>query len=61
MEKEVFLTGYCRCTDASRMVEVVLEDGELAEVDCSYVNCPNVPNCTVAAAIRELLNPGNTR
>ena len=29
MEKEVFLSGYCRTTDASRMVEVILEDGEI--------------------------------
>ena len=29
MEKEVFLSGYCRTTDASRMVEVLIEDGKI--------------------------------
>lgn len=54
MEKEVFFTGYCRTTDASRMVEVVVEDGNLLEVDCCYESCPYTPNCTIALSIREL-------
>ena len=54
MEKELFLSGYCRTTDASRMVEVVVDNGELIEVDCCYENCPHAPNCTIAASIREL-------
>ena len=54
MEKELFLSGYCRTTDASRMVEVILEDGKLLEVDCCYENCPHAPNCTIASSIREL-------
>ena len=54
MEKEVFLSGYCRTTDASRMVEVIVEDGKIAEVDCCYENCPHAPNCTIAQSIREL-------
>lgn len=54
MEKEVFLSGYCRTTDASRMVEVIVEDGKITEVDCCYENCPYTPNCTIAASIREL-------
>ena len=54
MEKEVFLSGYCRTIDASRMVEVVLEDETLLEVDCCYENCPHPPNCTIAKSIREL-------
>lgn len=56
MEKEVFLSGYCRTTDASRMVEVIVEDGKLLEVDCCFENCPYTPNCTIAASIRELTN-----
>ena len=32
MEKETFLSGYCRGIDQSRMVAVVTEDGELVEV-----------------------------
>ena len=54
MEKEVFLSGYCRTTDASRMVEVVVEDGKLLEVDCCYENCPHARNCTIAQTIQEL-------
>lgn len=54
MEKEVFLSGYCRTTDASRMVEVIVDDGEVVEVDCCYESCPYTPNCTIAASIREL-------
>lgn len=57
MEKEVFLSGYCRTIDQSRMVTVVTEDGELTEVDCCYETCVYAPNCTVAEKIRELLNP----
>lgn len=54
MEKEVFFSGYCRTTDASRMVEVIVEDGKLLEVDCCYENCPHTPNCGIAKSIREL-------
>ena len=39
MEIEKFLSGYCRQLDASRMVEVIIEDGEIAEIDCCYGNC----------------------
>ena len=56
MEKELFLSGYCRTTDASRIVEVVVDGGELIEVDCCYENCPHTPNCTIAESIRELTN-----
>lgn len=54
MEKEVFLSGYCRTTDESRMVAVVVEDGKLIDVDCCYENCVHTPNCTIANSIREL-------
>ena len=56
MEKEVFLSGYCRTTDASRMVEVIVEDGKITEVDCFYENCPHAPNCQIAKSIQELTN-----
>ena len=59
MEKETFISGYCRCLDASRMVELITEDGKLLEVDCSFENCPHTPNCTIAAAIRGELNMEN--
>ena len=54
MEKEVFLSGYCRTTDSSRMVEVITEDGKVIEVDCSYENCPHTGNCLIAKSIQEL-------
>ncbi len=55
MEKELFLSGYCRTTDESRMVAVVTEDGKLLEVDCCYENCVHTPNCTIAQEIRKHL------
>ena len=51
MEKEIFLSGYCRTTDASRMVEVILENGEVTEVDCCYGNCVYQGNCPIAKEI----------
>ena len=54
MEREVFLSGYCRTTDASRMVEVIVKDGEVTEVDCCYENCPHTANCLIAKSIKEL-------
>lgn len=54
MEKEVFLSGYCRTTDSSRMVEVIVEDGEVTEVDCCYGNCIYQANCVIAQQIDEL-------
>ena len=53
MEKEVFLSGYCRTQDQSRMVAVEIFDGGL-EVDCSYENCPYAPACQIAQKIEEL-------
>ena len=55
MEKETFLSGYCRTTDQSRMVEVITEDGQLVEIDCCYENCIHTPNCSIAQAEKELL------
>lgn len=54
METEKFLSGYCRQIDGSRMVEVVLEDGQLTEADCCYGSCVYQSNCTVARQIDEL-------
>ena len=56
MEKESFLTGYCRTTDQGRTVAVVTQDGKLMEVDCCYENCIHTGECTIAreiAALRE--------
>ena len=57
MEKELFLSGYCRQLDQSRMVTAVTEDGELTEADCCYGSCVYEPNCVIAKKIREALNP----
>ena len=54
MEQEYFFSGYCRCLDNSRMVEVITENGSLTEVDCSYENCPHTQNCTIAQSIQTL-------
>ena len=51
MEKEYFFSGYCRVLDASRMVEVIAEDGEVTEVDCCYGNCIHQANCPIAKDI----------
>ena len=55
MEKELFLSGYCRALDGSRMVAVVTVDGALEEADCAYPNCPYAPGCPIAAKIEEVL------
>lgn len=55
MEKETFLSGYCRTADQSRMVAVVTDCGELIEADCCFENCIHAPNCTIAEQIRILL------
>lgn len=55
MEKESFLSGYCRVLDQSRMVAVVTENGHLIEADCCFGSCVHEPNCQIAKAIRELM------
>ena len=56
MEKENFLSGYCRALDASRMVEVITDDNELQEVDCDFGTCPHQSSCLIAKSIVELTN-----
>ena len=53
MEKELFLSGYCRALDSSRMVAIVIDDGNLEEADCAYPGCPYAPNCPIAQKIEE--------
>ena len=55
MEKEVFISGYCRTIDQSRLVEVILEDGQLSEVDCCFPDCIHASNCTIAQEIKATL------
>ena len=54
METECFVSGYCRQMDASRMVEVILEDGKITEVDCCYGSCVHQNSCPIAKEIDEL-------
>jgi len=54
MEQEKIVSGYCRQLDAARIVEVILEDGEITEVDCCYGNCLYQASCTIAKEIDEL-------
>lgn len=61
MEEEKFLSGYCRQLDASRLVEVILEEGCLSEVDCCYGSCPYEGSCTLAQEIEKLLGGGNSQ
>ncbi len=53
METEKFLSGYCRQLDASRMVEVILEDGTLMEADCCYGDCIYQGSCGIAKEIEK--------
>ena len=52
MEKEIFLSGYCRALDQSRMVEVEITD-DCVEADCAYPDCPHAPSCQIAQKIKE--------
>ncbi len=54
MEKEHFISGYCRNIDAARMVEVITDHRILVEADCDYGTCPHEPGCTIAQQIREI-------
>ena len=55
MEREEFISGYCRQLDCSRMVAVFIEDGNLTECDCGYEHCPHKPSCLIAKRISEIL------
>ncbi len=53
MEKEYFLSGYCRATDQSRTVCAEFTDGQFTYADCNYPDCPYTDHCTVAVQIKE--------
>lgn len=53
MEREVFLSGYCRCMDASRMVAVTIDGSAITDVDCNFGQCPYEKDCTLAQKIFE--------
>jgi hypothetical protein len=53
MEEERFISGYCKALDQSRMVTVVLENGEVTEVDCAYPACPHASGCPIALQLNK--------
>ena len=53
MEQELFFSGYCRCLDSSRTVEVILEDGKVTEVDCAWPECIHRVSCPIAKEISD--------
>ena len=55
MEKEHFLSGYCRQIDGARTVCAVTQDGTLTEADCCYPDCPFAGNCVIAEGIDKVL------
>lgn len=55
MEQEAFFTGYCRQTDDSRMVSVVMQEQTLMEIDCYYPDCPYARDCTIAQNVDAFL------
>ena len=56
MMDEHYLTGYCRCLDSARVVEVVIDGGKLDECDCFYGDCKFQSQCTIAQKIEEILS-----
>ena len=54
--QEHYLTGYCRCLDSARVVEVVTENGKLDECDCSYGSCKFQSQCPIAERIEKIVS-----
>ncbi len=54
MEKEIFLSGYCRALDQSRMVEVEIA-GDNVDADCAYPDCPHAASCQIAQKINDAI------
>ena len=53
MEKDIFLIGYCRALDQSRIVEAEIS-GQDVSADCAYPDCTHMCNCQIAQKIREI-------
>ncbi len=51
METEHFFIGYCRQLDNARMVEVLVENGQVTEADCCYGSCAYQSSCPIAKEI----------
>lgn len=54
MEREEFVSGYCRQIDGSRTVTVEMTDGTIDEADCCYGSCVYQPGCPIAQQIAAL-------
>ena len=48
---EIFVSGYCRQLDGSRVVEAELEEGAAVEADRAYGNCLYRGSCPIAAQL----------
>lgn len=55
MNDEIFLSGYCRVIDQSRMVTVELDPSENPEVDCNFYSCTYHKECTIGKEIQKML------
>lgn len=58
MEREAFISGYCRQLDGSRTVTVEAEGAELTQADCVFENCTYASGCPIAGKIRQFLEEG---
>ena len=56
--EEHYLTGYCRCLDSARMVEVITAGSRLDDCDCGYGACKFQSQCAIAERIEELTTAG---
>lgn len=53
MEREEFITGYCRALDTARTVCAVTVDGKLEEADCAFGSCPHEATCSIAQELKD--------
>ena len=51
---EQVISGYCRMTDQSRLVEVEYTPGCPPEADCAWGHCLYQAQCTIGQAIARL-------
>ena len=53
MDREEFISGYCRCLDQARTVTAETEDGHFT-ADCGFGTCPHEGSCTIAQTLTQL-------
>lgn len=56
MERETFISGYCRQADGSRTVCVEAEGSSLTQTDCLYDDCPYNAGCPICEKIKNFLD-----